>query len=74
METLNTVRRSPDLTERRLSRPLITLLRSSIDFSFFGTAIFEGIVDIRTLEVLFSLFLPPDGARQLFPAREPDRD
>ena len=27
-------------------------------------AIFEGIVDIRTLEVLFSVFLPPDGARQ----------
>ena len=27
-------------------------------------AIIEGIVDIRTLEVLFSVFLPPDGARQ----------
>ena len=54
----------PDLTERRLSRPPIVLFRSSTDFSFFGMAIFEGIVDIRTLEVLFSLFLPPDGARQ----------
>ena len=38
-------------------------------------AIFEGIVDIRTLEVLLSVFLPPDGARQPdFPVREPDRD
>ena len=64
---------SPGLTERRLSRPPIVLFRSSIDLSFFIID-FEGSFDIRTFEVLFSLFFPPDGARQLFLAREPDRD